>query len=141
MLAVELQTLTVRKACSPHAVERAPSKGTHTEEVEAKPRGKKRTTAEVADNRESSRKQSAGEYREERMGWVEMEEMLSRKRKFKSLWTSRGAEPRSLNSCGSSSKKVQKPPDSHKQQAGLEGQASLELAPGRALTEGCGIFF
>lgn len=46
-----------------------------------------------------------------------------------------------MNSCGSSSKRVQKPPDSEKQQAGLEGQASLGLAPGRTLTEGCGIFF
>lgn len=42
MLAVELQTLTVWKACSTHGVERAPSKRTGTEEVEAKPWGKKR---------------------------------------------------------------------------------------------------
>lgn len=38
---LELQTLTVWKACSPHAGERAPSEGMGTEEVQAKPWGKK----------------------------------------------------------------------------------------------------
>lgn len=59
--------------------------------------GQKETTAEVAEDRKSSRKQAgvkAG--REERTGWVEMEEMLSSIRRVKSLWTRRGAEPRSL---------------------------------------------
>lgn len=59
--------------------------------------GQKETAAEVAEDRESSRKQAGGkEGREESLGWVEMEEMLSSKGRFKSLWTSGGAEPRSL---------------------------------------------
>lgn len=92
MLAVELQTLTVWKACCPHTVERAPSEGTGTEEVEAKPRGKKTQL-----QRWQRTERAAGkEGREERTGWVEMEEMLSSKRRFKSLWTSGGAESRSL---------------------------------------------
>lgn len=49
MLAVELQTLTVWKACSPHPVGRGPRKGTGTEEVW----GQKETTAEVAEDREN----------------------------------------------------------------------------------------
>lgn len=58
--------------------------------------GQKETNAEVAEDRESSTKQAGGkEGREERKGWVEME-MFSSKRRFKSLWTRGGAEPRSL---------------------------------------------
>lgn len=69
MLAVELQPLTVWKACSPRAVERAPGKGTSAEEVAARPWGKKRQAAETAaaEDGESSRKQG-GEREEDRMG-------------------------------------------------------------------------
>lgn len=75
MLAVELQLLRVWKACSPHAVERAPSKGTGTEEVAARPWGKNRqaTQTAVAEDGESSRKQAGmKEGRKKRMQWVEM---------------------------------------------------------------------
>lgn len=46
--------------------------------------GQKGTAAEGAEDRESSRKQAGGkEGREESLGWVEMEEMLSSKRSSK----------------------------------------------------------
>jgi len=147
MLAVELQPLGLWKLCSSHAVERPPSKGTSVEEVVARLWGKKRQAAEAAaaEDGESSRKQAGvKEERERRMGWIEMEGMLSSvRRKTKGSVDKRGNRGKvTVNSCGSSSKQVQKPPDKHMQRARLEGQASPgSLLRAGTLTEGCGISF
>lgn len=83
MLAVELQPLRVWKACFPHPtprmVERAPSKGTSTEEVAAKPWGKKETSCRDSRGwrkQQKAEKEGRKEGRERRMGSVEMEGML-----------------------------------------------------------------
>lgn len=72
---------------------------------------------------------------ERRTGWVEMEGMLfSVGRKTQRSVDKRGNQAKvTVDSYGSSSKQVQKPPDKHVLQARLEGQASPRACSGQGL--------
>lgn len=123
----------VWKARSPCAVEMAPSKGTSAVEVAARQWGRKRQDNSGRRWRKQ-RKARAGvkEGREKRMGRVEMEGYFSAQgERPRGLWTRGEIKPRSLNSCGSSSKQVQALLPSACSRQCCKASPALGFAPGR----------